>query len=62
MYWTRAACLRNAHEADTLAEATDRALAMLRSRPHHHSIEIWQGARRLYPVETISRLPGSRQR
>jgi hypothetical protein len=44
-------------EADTLTEATERALAMLKSRPHHRSIEIWQGARRLYPTETVSRLP-----
>ena len=42
-------------EADTLVEATDRAHAMLRGRPHHRSIEIWQGARRLYPVEAIGR-------
>jgi hypothetical protein len=44
-------------EADTLAAAIDRALAMLKSRPHHRSIEIWQGARRVYPVKTISRQP-----
>jgi hypothetical protein len=34
--------------ADCLDEAIDRALAMLKARPHHHCIEIWHGALRLY--------------
>lgn len=37
-------------ECDALNEAVERALAMLRGRPQHHSIEVWQGARRVYPV------------
>lgn len=36
-------------EADAPAPAIKRALAMLRERPHHHSIELWQGARKVYP-------------
>ncbi len=37
-------------EADALAEPIDRALVLLKARPQHHSIEIWQGAQRLYPT------------
>jgi hypothetical protein len=36
-------------EAEGLAEAIDRSLTMLRLRPHHHAIELWQGARLVYP-------------
>ena len=36
-------------EADTLAAAIERALAMLRQRSHHHSIEIWRGGKCVYP-------------
>jgi hypothetical protein len=36
-------------EADAPADAIDRALAMLCARPHHRAVEVWQGARRLYP-------------
>jgi hypothetical protein len=35
-------------DADALPEAVDRAQAMLRRRAHHHAVEVWQGARRLY--------------
>ena len=37
-------------EADALGEAVDRALAMLKARPQHRRVELWQGARRLYPA------------
>jgi hypothetical protein len=40
-------------DADALSEAIDKALAMLKQRPHHRSIEIWEGARRLYPPARI---------
>jgi hypothetical protein len=36
-------------EADALAAVIDKALVLLKKRPEHHSIEIWQGAQRLYP-------------
>ena len=35
-------------EVDALNEAIDRALVMLRARPQHHSVEVWQGPVRLY--------------
>jgi hypothetical protein len=35
-------------EAERLDEAIDMALARFERRPHHHSIELWQGALRLY--------------
>ncbi len=35
-------------DADAAHEAIDRAQAMLKRRAHHHGIEVWQGARRLY--------------
>jgi hypothetical protein len=38
-------------EADALGEAIDLALAMLQARPHHRGIELWEGAKRLYPVQ-----------
>ncbi len=44
-------------EADALSDAIDRAQAMLNARPHHHAVELWQGARRLYlsPIADHSR-------
>jgi hypothetical protein len=36
-------------DAEALSEALEKALAMLKQRPHHRSIEIWDGAKRLYP-------------
>lgn len=38
-------------ETEGLAEAIGRALAMLDHRPQHQSVEIWQGARKVYPIE-----------
>jgi hypothetical protein len=37
-------------EADAPTDPIDRALAMLCARPHHRAVEVWQGARRLYPL------------
>lgn len=36
-------------DADVLSEAVDKALTMLKQRPHHRSVEVWECARRLYP-------------
>jgi hypothetical protein len=36
-------------EAEGLGEAIDRSLTMLKLRPHHHAIEVWRGARMVYP-------------
>ena len=35
-------------EAEALEAAIASALAMLKARPGHHSIELWQGARPIY--------------
>jgi hypothetical protein len=40
-------------EADAPTDAIDRALAMLFARPHHRAIEVWQGARLLYPAQRL---------
>jgi hypothetical protein len=36
-------------EADAASAAVARVLEMLKERPHHRSVEVWQGARRVYP-------------
>jgi hypothetical protein len=36
-------------EADELSQAVDQALEILKTKPDRHSLEIWQGASRLYP-------------
>jgi hypothetical protein len=38
-------------QTNSLAEAIDRARAMLMQRPDHQSVEIWQGGNRVYPPE-----------
>ena len=48
-------------EADAVREAIDRARAMLRTRPQHRKVELWQGARRLYPAVYGDVLPKPRQ-
>ena len=35
-------------EADALGEVIDKACVMLRERPQHRTVEIWEGGRRLY--------------
>jgi hypothetical protein len=37
-------------DADGLNEAIDRALDMLRARPSHHAVELWDGGRRVIPA------------
>jgi len=44
-------------DADTLSEAIDRALAMLKARPWHLNVELWLGASRLYPAGDSNVLP-----
>ncbi len=36
-------------DAGTPDEALERALDILRERPWHHTIELWEGAKRVYP-------------
>lgn len=36
-------------EAEAVTDAIDKALAMLRQRPHHRGIEVWDRAIKLYP-------------
>ena len=38
-------------EADALGEVIDKACAMLRERPQHRTVEIWEGAQRVYRAE-----------
>ena len=40
-------------EANATRDAIEQARAMLRGRPHHHRIEVWEGGRRLYPTEAL---------
>jgi hypothetical protein len=42
-------------EADAVSEAIDKALVMLRERPQHRTVEIWEGGRRLYRAEEPTR-------
>jgi len=42
-------------EADAVSEAIDKALVMLRERPEHRTVEIWEGARRLYRADEQAR-------
>jgi len=37
-------------DADALNEAIDKALGMLKERPHHRAIELWEGNKRVYPT------------
>ena len=43
-------------DADNLSAAIDVALAMLRARPHYASIELWDGAKRVYPTGSPNRV------
>ena len=38
-------------EADAVGEAIDEVLLMLRERPQHRTVEIWEGGRKLYRGE-----------
>jgi hypothetical protein len=35
-------------EAGAIGEVIDKACAMLRERPQHRAIEVWQGGKRVY--------------
>ena len=48
-------------EAVGLTDAIDRALAMLKARPQHRTVELWQGAKRVYPAVYGNVLPHQRQ-
>jgi len=48
-------------EAAGLTDAVDSARAMLRARPHHRSIELWEGSRRVYPAVYGNVLPQQRK-
>jgi hypothetical protein len=48
-------------EVASLREGIDRALAMLKARPQHRSVELWDGARRVYPAVYGNVLPHHRQ-
>jgi hypothetical protein len=37
-------------DADELGAAIDRARVMLKERPHHRAIELWDGTKRVYPA------------
>ena len=37
-------------EASGLGDAIDRAQAMLKARPQHHGVGLWEGAKRVYPA------------
>ena len=38
-------------EAAAIGEAIDKARIMLRERPQHQSVEIWEGGRKLYRAD-----------
>ena len=48
-------------EVATLGEVIDRALAMLQARPQHRNVELWDGARRVYPTKYGNVLPRQRR-
>jgi hypothetical protein len=39
-------------EAQTPTQAVEQALAILRERPQHRAIELWQGATLVYPMRS----------
>ena len=38
-------------DADDIGEAVERGLVMLKERPQYRSIELWEGAERVYPPD-----------
>lgn len=48
-------------EVASLSEGIDRAQAMLKARPQHRSVELWDGSRRIYPARYRNVLPGQRR-
>ena len=49
-------------EVASLSEGIDRAQAMLKARPQHRSVELWDGSRRIYPARYRNVLPGQRRK
>ena len=47
-------------EVASLGEGIDRALAMLKARPQHRNVELWDGSRRVYPTRYGDVLPRQR--
>lgn len=39
-------------DAEALSDAIATALTILKQRPHHSGIELWCGAKRVYPAAT----------
>jgi hypothetical protein len=48
-------------EVASLNEGIDRAHAMLKARPQHRSVELWDGSRRVYPARYGNVLPAQRR-
>lgn len=51
----RSGRIRVAEDIDVegLSDAIDRALTMLKHRPQHHSVEVWQGELKVYPIDPL---------
>ena len=48
-------------ELDTVEDAIDKAVALLRKHPeHHHSVEIWRGAQRLCAMYSRASAPAGK--
>jgi hypothetical protein len=41
-------------ESDTRREAVQQALRMIRERPHHSSVELWEGTKRIYSLRSMT--------
>lgn len=48
-------------EVDSLREGIERSLAMLKARPQHHKVELWDGSRRVFPAVYGNVLPHQRR-
>jgi hypothetical protein len=45
-------------EAEKLRDAMEQALLMLKARPQHSKVELWEGARRVFPAGYGNVIPG----
>ena len=48
-------------EVASLSEGIDRAHAMLKVRPQHRTVELWDGSRRVYPARYGNVLPAQQR-
>jgi len=48
-------------EVTSLSEGINLAVAMLKARPQHRSVELWDGSRRVYPTRYGNVLPAQRR-